>query len=61
MGLLSDLLEASLQGKIGEVIDKTKEMKPELGEYGNRFDINPPEEPPVAIIGVSRVGECRIG
>lgn len=60
MGLLSDLLEASLQGKINEVIDKTKERKPELGEYGNRFDINPPEEP-VAIIGVSRVGECRIG
>lgn len=60
MGLLSELLEASLQGKVQEVIDKTKERKPEPGEYGNRFDINPPEEP-VAIIGVSRVGECRIG
>lgn len=41
MGLLSELLTASMEGKVKEVVDRTKGREIKPGEYGNRFDITP--------------------
>ena len=41
MGLLSELLTASMEGRVKDVVDRTRSKQIKPGEYGNRYDITP--------------------